>query len=168
MKEVLKEKEKLINKMNSLILGTIDSNNIPNSSYAPFGVDKNNNFYIFISELSKHTKNIITNQEVSMMIIEDESSCQTIFARKRFTITGRASKIPRESNEWVEKINILERKFDDTFSYLKNMKDFHLFQIIPKKGLLVYGFGKAFNLEGPELVNIVHLNDKGHRPQKEN
>jgi len=167
MNEVLKEKDNLINNMNSLILGTTDSKKIPNSSYAPFGIDDNNNFYIFISELSKHTKNIMSNQDVSIMIIEDESNSQTIFARKRLTITGKASKIDRTSEEWHEKINILENKFDETFTFLKNMEDFHLFKISPISGLLVYGFGKAFNLEGPELVNVIHLNEKGHRTHKE-
>ena len=167
MNEVLKEKESLINSMNSLILGTISNKNKPNSSYAPFGIDENNNFYIFISELSKHTKNMISNPSVSLMIIEDESKSQTIFARKRLTITGIASKIDRNSQDWNQKINILENKFDETFTFLKNMEDFHLFKISPSSGLLVYGFGKAFNLEGPELVNIVHLNEKGHKPKKE-
>tara|TARA_B100000945_G_C20288186_1_gene552038 strand:- start:306 stop:812 length:507 start_codon:yes stop_codon:yes gene_type:complete len=167
MNEVLKEKESLINSMNSLILGTIGNKNKPNSSYAPFGIDEDNNFYIFISELSKHTNNIMSNPDVSLMIIEDESKSQTIFARKRLTITGRASRINRNEKDWNKKIKILENKFDDTFTYLKNMEDFHLFKITPISGLLVFGFAKAFNLEGPELVNIVHLNEKGHRPKKE-
>ena len=47
------------------------------------------------------------------------------------------------------------------------MEDFHLFKITPISGLLVFGFAKAFNLEGPVLVNVVHLNEKGHRPKKE-
>ncbi|MBV67291.1 MAG: heme utilization protein HutZ [Candidatus Marinimicrobia bacterium] len=167
MNEVIKEKNNLINNMSSLILGTTNNKNLPNSSYAPFGIDNENNFYIFISELSKHTKNIMLNPNVSLMIIEDESKSKTIFARKRLTITGKASIINRNEKDWNQKIKILENKFDDTFTYLKNMEDFHLFKITPISGLLVFGFAKAFNLEGPELVNVVHLNEKGHRPKKE-
>ena len=165
--EVLKEKKKLINTMDSAILGTVNSKNEPNSSYAPFGFDEDGNFYIYISELSKHTKNIIQNPKISIMIIEDEKSSQTIFARKRLTIMGNGRKINRESKEWETKIKIMENKFDETFKYLKNMEDFHLFQITPEYGLLVYGFGKAFKLVGSKLMDISHLNEKGHKPQKE-
>ena len=122
---------------------------------------------IFYIQFSKHTKNIMLNPDVSLMIIEDESKSQTIFARKRLTITGKASIINRNEKDWNQKIKILENKFDDTFTYLKKMDDFHLFKITPISGLLVFGFAKAFNLEGPELVNVVHLNEKGHRPKKE-
>ena len=57
----------------------------------------------------------------------------------------------------------MENKFGETITYLKNMKDFHLFEMKPNTGLLVSGFGKAFNFTGEGLNDIVHLNEKGHK-----
>ena len=163
MNEVLNEKEKLINNSKTAILATSDNKGIPNSSYCPIYIDEDSNYYIYISELSKHTINISSNPIISLMIIEDESHSENIFARKRFTIDGECSKINRDTKIWNQKIEKMEAKFGETFSYLKSMKDFHLFKIVPQNGLLVYGFGKAFKITGSKLDCVMHINDKGHK-----
>ena len=164
--EILKEKENLLSNAMSAIMATTDSKGLPNSSYAPIAIDDNGIIYIYISELSKHTSNINCNSSVSIMVIEDESICENIFARKRITIDGTGSIIERDSDLWLDKICLMDKKFDKTFSYLKNMHDFNLYQIKPNSGLLVYGFGKAFRLSGSNLSEVNHLNDKGHRTNK--
>ena len=63
MSEILTEaetqKNNLISNMNTIIMATTDKNDLPNSSYAPSYVDKNNHFYIYVSLLSKHTKHCL-------------------------------------------------------------------------------------------------------------
>lgn len=161
--EVLKEKNDLLENAQTTILATVDKNGNPNSSYAPVFIDQNLNLYIYISELSQHTKNLLENSLVSLMIIEDESKSKSIFARKRLSLNGECKPIKRDTKLWNDKVELMEQRFDETFTYLKQMKDFHLFRINPVSGLLVYGFGKAFNLTGEKLDTIVHLNESGHK-----
>ena len=100
------------------------------------------------------------------MIIEDESKSKNLFARKRLTMNCSSNEIIRDSEQWIDKISILENKFGEAITYLKKLTDFHLFQIEPSNGLLVYDFARAFNFEGIKLDKVVHLNDKGHTTKK--
>jgi len=160
--EAIKEKDKLISEMRTIILSTNSKNGNSNASYAPSIIDANGHYYIFISELSQHTKNIIENSNLSIMIIEDESKANNIFARKRLTMVCDSQIIKRDSKNWSQIINKMEKKFGDTIIFLREMTDFHLFKLVPKNGLLVYGFGKAFKLLRSDLGKIDHINDKGH------
>ena len=161
-KEALSEKDKLMTSMKTIIISTINDDSIPNSSYAPAAIDEDGYFYIYISKLSQHTRNLLKNSMASLMIIEDESKSENIFARKRFTINASAEVIERESSLWFEKIQILESKFGESLTFLKKLTDFHLFKIEPKNGLLVYGFARAFKFKNKKLDQIVHMNDQGH------
>tara|TARA_B100001029_G_C15014329_1_gene426309 strand:- start:142 stop:690 length:549 start_codon:yes stop_codon:yes gene_type:complete len=162
-KEAIIEKNILFEKVKTAILSTVDEKGNPNASYCPIGIDNNNNIYIYISELSKHTSNLLSNKKISVMLIEDESNSTNIFARKRLTIDVEVIKIDRGTVDWFDKITYLDTRYGESMKYLKDMIDFHLFQLIPKQALLVYGFGKAFKLYGPQLESFKHLNEKGHK-----
>lgn len=164
--EAKEKKDKIISEMNTIILSTISKNDNPNSSYAPSVVDSKGNFYIYISSLSKHTSNLISNSKLSIMIIEDESKSENIFGRKRFTMDAIASKIDRDSDTWCDIINLMENKFGETIKVLKDMTDFHMFKLAPKKGLLVHGFARAFHFSGERLADVRYLNEKGHTQKK--
>ncbi|MBI65156.1 MAG: pyridoxamine 5-phosphate oxidase [Candidatus Marinimicrobia bacterium] len=164
--EAKDKKEELLKNFKTIILSTINKENLPNSSYAPSVVDKNGDFYIYISELSKHTTNLLSNPLASLMIIEDESKTENIFARKRFTMNSKAVTIDRDSGEWNLKMDLMENKFGEPIKFLKTMTDFHLFKITPNDGLLVHGFARAFRFVGPGLNEVKYLNDKGHTQDK--
>ena len=164
--EAKEKKNEMISSMSSIILSTISKQGEPNSSYAPSVVDCDGNFYIYISSLSKHTSNLEVNSKLSLMIIEDESKAENIFVRKRFTMDADSHIIERDSSEWRSAIDMMEQKFGDTVKFLKDMTDFHMFKIIPFRGLLVHGFARAFNFYGEGLSEIRYLNEKGHTQKK--
>ncbi|WP_379969111.1 pyridoxamine 5'-phosphate oxidase family protein [Epilithonimonas sp. UC225_85] len=56
-KPVAPKVKELISKTQSLILATVDAEGTPNASYAPF-VEIDNKFYILVSFMAKHTKNL--------------------------------------------------------------------------------------------------------------
>ena len=161
--EAISEKKLLLDNLDTVILSTIDESGMPNSSYAPIALDENGYIYIYISELAKHTDNIIANKKVSVMFIEDESKAANLYARKRLTINVIPEHIDRDTEDWNRKMIILENKFSETIKALKNMTDFHLFRLKPKDALLVYGFGKAFRFKGEDLAQLSHVNEKGHK-----
>lgn len=162
LKTAIEEKDKLINNMQTIMMSTIDSEGKPNSSYAPSVIDSCGNYYVYISKLSKHTLNMLNNPNVSMMIIEDESKTENVFGRKRFTMDSDVKVIDRDSEEWKEVILLMENKFGETMTYLKDLTDFYLFKLKPESGLLVHGFARAFKFVGDGLNEIQYLNDKGH------
>ena len=155
----------LLNEFKSIQLGTVDLEGIPEASYSPAIVDDERNFYVHVSELSSHTANLRETGRASLLVIEDESTASNIFARKRVGFTCSAELIERRTDDWEKVMDQFEDKFGKMVDFLKTMEDFHLFRLRPKKGRLVLGFGKAYEVMGEKLSELQHIggNGKGHR-----
>ena len=164
--EAKEQFDDLMSSFQSIEIATIDEQNIPEVSYSPSLTDESNSFYVYVSELSKHTKNFLDKKIASIMIIEDESVAKTIFARKRLTFRCDSHEIPRDTSKWDEIMIKFEEKFGPTMKQLKTMTDFHLIELKPDNGRLVYGFGKAFDIVGEKMDEITHVkgfNNRGHK-----
>ena len=164
--EAKQEFDTLISSFSSIQIASVDKNGLPEVSYSPSVLDNYNNFYVYVSELSKHTENMLNNCNVSLMIIEDETLADIIFARKRVTFSCQAIPIKRDTEEWLDIMNRFQEKFGPMMKQLIKMKDFHLIKLKPSFGRLVYGFGKAFDIQGNNMDDIVHVkgfNQKGHK-----
>ena len=96
-------------KFSSLQLSTIGENGRPESSYAPFVVDQNNYYYIYVSALARHTGNLLNDGRAGIMLIEAEAEAENIFARKRVTFECDTEAVVRETEDWRE-IMLLDRK----------------------------------------------------------
>ena len=165
--EASTEREWLLKHFNSVVLSTVDDSGEPNASYAPAAIDENCNFYIYVSALARHSANLKATGKASLMIIEDESTAATLFARKRLTLEVKVSVIKRESVKWNTAFAILEKKFKKKVGMLKNLIDFDLLLLKPSEGTLVYGFGKAFRIYGKGLKQIGYVRTSGgHRRGK--
>ncbi len=146
----------------STVISTLDNTKAPFTSYAPF-IQKDNDFYIFISDIAKHAKNIQRGKQCSLFFIEDESQAKNIFARQRVVLQCEATKIAKDNEVCEELLNTFEEKFGDIMNMLKEMKDFNLYKITPLKGEAVFGFAEAFDIEcNPELCLVERENQKGH------
>ncbi|MDB1124418.1 heme utilization protein HutZ [Vibrio algarum] len=148
----------------TLQMATLTYDGCPHVSYTPF-VYLPDGYYILISDIAKHGQNIKSHQKVSIMMIEDEQDSRSIYARKRLSFDTTANLVHRESDSWWEAIRALEQRFGEIVSNLSKLGDFHMYQLIPEKGRFVKGFGKAFDVTGSDLVDIVHL-DEGHIKNK--
>ena len=156
------EMDQLVSNMKTVILSTVSSEGTPNSSYAPSIKNDKGDYFIYISSLSKHTSNLLNGSTLSMMIIDDESDSENIFARRRLTMDATPSLVDRGTDQWQEIIDMMEEQLGETIAYLKDLTDFHMFKLEPGSGLFVHGFGKAFKLSGGEFDKIEHINDTGH------
>ncbi|WP_199485529.1 pyridoxamine 5'-phosphate oxidase family protein, partial [Vibrio anguillarum] len=74
----------------TLQLATVDAEGRPNVSYAPF-VQNQKGYFVLISHIARHARNLEVNPHVSLMMIADESSSKQIFARQRLTFDAVAS-----------------------------------------------------------------------------
>ncbi|WP_116644155.1 heme utilization protein HutZ [Salinivibrio sp. HTSP] len=145
----------------TLQLATVDAQGKPNVSYAPF-IQREDGFYILISEIARHARNLQENPNLSLMMIEDEGSAKQIFARQRLSFDARAEMVERNTGAWQAGIDALKARFGDIIESLSGLEDFRLFRLVPENGLYVKGFGQAFQVGNDDLVDMVHL-DQGHR-----
>jgi len=138
--------EKLLVNVQTLHMATLSSDHQPFASYAPYIVSPDGHFFVFISELAQHTRNLLQNNTVSILIIEDEQDAQEIFARNRLQYQCQVARIDKNDIKYDYLLNNMDQQFGETVALLKQLPDFHLFRFTPQSGNLVVGFGRAYHL----------------------
>lgn len=160
-KPIAPKVRELIASVNSVILATIDAEGNPNSSYAPF-VEIDNKFYVLVSFMARHTKNLAEGRKTSVMLIEDESATKQIYARDRLTLDAIPAQIERDSEEWNNVIAKLKEKHGKVLDVISGMTDFILIVLQPTRGAYVNGFGSAYFVDD-KLGILEHRNDQNHQ-----
>ncbi|UQV24631.1 heme utilization protein HutZ [Vibrio sp. J383] len=145
----------------TLQLATVDEEGRPNVSYAPF-VQNQEGYFVLISDIARHARNLKANPQVSLMMIEDEESSKQLYARKRLTFDAQASIVERETELWTQVIGQMQERFGEIIDGLSQLQDFSLFNLKAENGLFVKGFGQAYQVSGDDLVDFVHLQE-GHK-----
>ncbi|MCH9675526.1 MAG: pyridoxamine 5'-phosphate oxidase family protein [Gammaproteobacteria bacterium] len=159
---VAQEAAQFLRERRSLIMATVDAEAMPEASYAPFVRTEDNAFYVYVSDLARHTRNLREQSRVSILLIEDEQSSAQLFARKRLTFQCDAHVVERETPKWTEVLDSFDKKFGQVMDMLRPLTDFHLWRLQPKSGRFVKGFAQAFRIEGATLDEFRHINDAGH------
>jgi len=139
----------------SVQLATLGSDGKPHCGYTPFVFDEND-IIIFVSQLSLHTRDLLQCAEVSAMLIEDEQSARQIYARTRLTLQCQAKPVAHDDARFDQLLDKLEARHGATVSLIRGLPDFILFRLVPKSGMFVMGFGKAFHLSGHNLDQFEH------------
>ncbi len=167
LENIKEEYLSFISRRKSVILGSVDDSQDPNASYAPFVQDEEGSFYVLLSGLARHTPNFQNNPRASLLLIEDEQDGENIFARKRLTFRCSVEMVDRESPSWEEIYSLFQERFGSFVLNLKKMPDFRMFRFRPEEGLLVLGFGMAYQVTGPGLQTLLHRggpSGKGEKP----
>lgn len=141
----------------SMVMATVNNAAEPDSSYAPFVVNEQNEIFVFVSALARHTRNLIEQGRASLMFIEDESQAANVFARRRLVYQCQSEPVARDTDEWRQTMVLFDARFGQFMETLKALPDFQLLRLVPLKGSYVTGFGKAYQLEGESLNRITHL-----------
>ena len=153
--KLAEECQTFINQRQSLMLGSLVAGSLngataadawPDVSYAPF-IWREGVFYVFISELAAHTRNLMASENTSVMFIEDEAGNRNPFARRRASFVCRALEVPRDALAFEPVLADLEDVFGATVGVLKGLSDFRLFALQPVSGRYVVGFGKAYDID---------------------
>ena len=98
--ELASQARELLATRDALMLATVNEDGSPEVSYAPFVQDDAGNFFIYVSELARHTGNLLRNERAAVMFIEDEADARQPFARTRLSFDCRRSVVARDSKEW--------------------------------------------------------------------
>lgn len=148
-----------------VLLATVDTAGRPNVSYAPF-VLVDGHYYVLISEIARHARNLQQVPRASMMMIADEAESREIFARQRLTFDVTAERVARDDAQWSSVVSALKLRHGERITDLTQMTDFILFRLLPEQGLYVKGFGQAFQVSGDDHIDMVHLQE-GHKMTSE-
>lgn len=160
-KPIAPKVKELIANNKSVILATVDADGNPNSSYAPF-VQVENTFYVLVSFMAKHTKNLAAGRKTSIMFIKDESATKQMYARERLTIAAMSSQIERDSETWNTVVTHLKEAHGKVVDVIAEMQDFILIALQPVKGSYVNGFGSAYFVD-ENLEIMEHRSDVNHQ-----
>ncbi|MCD2449888.1 pyridoxamine 5'-phosphate oxidase family protein [Methylicorpusculum oleiharenae] len=162
MNEVLENCQQLPERFNSLLMATVSPTGFPEASYAAY-VKYEGSFYVYVSELAAHTRNMAHSGLAGVLFIEDEDKAVNLFARQRVTYQCTALEVARDSQAFEEIMSLFEAKFGEFINFLKQLQDFHLFRLTPQKGNFVQGFARAFTIEGDAMDQLRPINDRGHK-----
>lgn len=146
----------LIEGMRSLQLSTIGEDGIPHCGYTPYLHQTPNSFYIFVSQLAAHTRNLLANKMIAIMIIADEQSSKEMFARTRVHYLCEAKQIAPDSPDYTIILDDYQKRHGKMAGLLRQLPDFTLFQLQPQSGQFVMGFGQAYTLTGDDLSIFEH------------
>jgi heme oxygenase (biliverdin-IX-beta and delta-forming) len=149
-KEILRE---LFESSKIASLGTSNENQ-PFVSMVAFSTAQNfSEFYIHISGLAKHTKNISLNNKVSLMICQPETVSNNPQTLARVSIIGNANIVDVSDTNYNEIKTSYLSKNPSAEMYF-SLGDFQLFRIEVEKVRYVAGFAKTFNLTKVSLQNL--------------
>src|SRR3972149_11707160 len=102
-------------------------------------------FYIHISRLAQHTRDILQDSRSSLMIAETDRGPGDPQTLARVSIQGESTEIPTADAGYEQAKSIYLQKFPQAASNF-GLGDFSLFRIQPIKARYIAGFGKIFNL----------------------
>lgn len=158
---------KFIKDFKSVVIGSIDHEGLPFSSYAPY-LYINHRFYIFISDIATHAKNIQKNPKASLFFVEDEATCKNIFARKRISLQCDVTNISRDCESFESIMNSFQERFEGGIvSMLMGMQDFNLYELQTRSGEATFGFGEAYRIGGEHMDELVaRQGGSGHKEQR--
>lgn len=139
--------QQLIKNQQTLLLATVSTHAEPECSYAPFVRDGHKVFYIFVSELATHTKNMMDTQKASILFIKPEQETKNFFVRERVIFDCTISEIQQDDELFNRQLSRMNDQFGETVELLRSLSDFHLLALTPVKGRYIAGFGKAFTID---------------------
>jgi putative heme iron utilization protein len=153
MQAQLESCQQLLAGFDCLLLSTVTNEGDPLASFAPF-VRFHNSFYIFVSELAQHTKNMRDSPRASVMFIQSEQSARNLYARERAVIQVDVKEVSDiEVKDSV--FALMLESHGKTVNLLRTLSDFKMLELKPSKARYVVGFGKAYDWD-------IELNEMRH------
>src|SRR3954449_2551040 len=105
---------------------------------------------LLISRLALHTKNILADTRVSLML--DERAAGDPLEGARIMLAGRAEEAAGEAAEILRRRYLAAHPSAEVFV---DFKDFSFFRIAPSGAHLVAGFGRIIDLKPPQFLTDI-------------
>lgn len=102
-------------------------------------------FFVHISRLAVHTRNLRADSRAGLMIAEPDNGEHDPQLLVRLSLQGTAEPLPPASPIYADACARYLARFPES-APLFQLPDFDLFRFTPREGRFVAGFGKAFNV----------------------
>ncbi len=130
-----------------LLLATVCEQGLPECSTAPFIRDQDGCFYVFVSELALHCRNMLTTQRAAVLLVAPEEKTDNHFARQRLSFQCQVDVVSKDDEHYAILLRQFETEFGKTVSLLRNLNDFNLLRLSLEKGRFVAGFGQVYPVD---------------------
>ena len=131
-------------------LGTLHQG-VPFVSMVPYAVARDGSFILHVSRLATHTRDMLDNSEVSLLITESEASGKMPQALARVTVQGQAAMLDRDSEKHTDAREVYLSRFPDA-APLFEFSDFNIFVIKTMSARVIAGFGQAVTITGEDFA----------------
>ncbi len=152
LEEVQREAIALRRGCDAVMLSTVSPEGRPEASHAPCVLDGEGRCHVLISQLAKHTTNLLSRPVASLMWLEDRVANGNVFARRRLVLQCRAEIVDRGSAGWRHMLKQMEEQLGNTANLLAGLPDFMLFRFDAVEGNYIRGFGQAYPVTGNDLA----------------
>ncbi len=135
-------------------LGTL-LDGAPYVSMVPFVVAPDGRaIFVHVSQLAAHTRNMMQNPRVSVLLAESDEVDKPPQALARVTIQGEACRLTRADADYAAAAAVYRERFPDSAD-LFEFPDFHLFRIEVQSARFVGGFAQAVTLNADGFARNV-------------
>jgi hypothetical protein len=134
-------------------LGTLHQG-APFVSMVTYAIARDGSFILHVSRLAAHTRDMLDNPDVSLLITESEASGKMPQALARVTVQGRAEMLDRDFEKNTDAREIYLSRFPDV-APLFEFADFNIFIIKPVSARVIAGFGQAITITGEDFATVL-------------
>jgi len=145
----------MLNTQRVASLGTLNTEGGPFVSMVPFAIEPAAAcLVIHVSLLAPHTRNLLSNPAVSVMVMQAEVAGEPVHALPRVSMDGTATRLKPDSPDWLAARRVYLARFPDA-EPMMHLGDFSLVAIYPTAARQVAGFGAARPLEAEDLASVL-------------
>jgi putative heme iron utilization protein len=144
----------LLRQRTTAALGTLHDG-APFVSMVPYAIATDGSgFVVHVSELAAHTKDMLADARVSLLVAEAESNGKSPLALARVSLQGTARRIPSSSPDLSGCRTAYLARFPEA-EPMFGFADFSIFLIRPVSVRFVAGFGEAHSLSAETLAQLL-------------
>jgi putative heme iron utilization protein len=107
-------------------------------------------FLMHLSQLSRHTKNLLANPHASLAISEPETGAENPQTLVRVSIQGKVDSLLPNAQGYAEAAEIYKRHLPASVP-LFDFEDFILFRLVPREARYIAGFARAYTVSAAKM-----------------
>jgi putative heme iron utilization protein len=136
-------------------LGTLNAQGRPFVSMVPFAIEPQAGcVVIHVSLLAPHTRNLLTDPVVSLMVMQPEVDGAPVHALPRVSFDGMATRLQPDSPAWLAARSAYLSRFPEA-EPMTELGDFSFVAISVTSARQVAGFGAARSLDADEMAEVL-------------
>jgi hypothetical protein len=129
-------------------------NGVPNLAMVAVAVEDDfSAFYIHVSRLGRHTRDMETDSRISLLLMETDDNRPDPQTLARLSLNGTADPLPRTDPHYERIRGLYLARFPEAGQFFR-LGDFNLWRIRPREGRFVAGFAQAYHILPETLAKI--------------